>query len=305
MHIKIRLCDTYRVAKCWCACQVKPTDVTFNQQTNQRRLKPRMSGSCCNTLLFTLLHLCRIIMNESKSKVLAMSSTTVTGTYSLDNVLVDKAIIGGKLILHSRPLERACADITTALPPGNKPVNITPHGTSSWATTARVECEFEVQHADGSRGTRRRAYFVKIMPPGTDEGAQRVLAEFISMDEIHRTLPSIAPRPLGYGKCALNPDAHYFVCEFLDIKQDDLPDPVDLGKKLAELHRKSESPTGMFGFTHDTYDGKFPLKTKWDSSWTSFFTKLVLGVYQIDTEVNGLWKELEDALNVTAEKIIP
>ena len=125
----------------------------------------------------------------------------------------------------------------------------------------------------------------------------------MSMAEIHKTLPTFAPYPHGYGKCE-DQDAHFFICDYLTIDHE-LPDPTRLGEKLAELHHKSESPTGKFGFHCTTFDGKLPLNTTWDDNWTSFFTTLIRDVYNLDVEVNGFWQELEDAMKVTTEKLIP
>lgn len=124
------------------------------------------------------------------------------------------------------------------------------------------------------------------------------------MSEIYKTLPAIAPRPLGYGKCE-DEEAHFFLCDFLSIEKKGLPDPVRLGEKLAELHRESVSPTGKFGFHCKTFDGKLPLTTTWDISWTSFFTKLMRGVHELDIEVNDLWQELVDVMTTTFQKLIP
>ncbi|KAK4038405.1 Fructosamine/Ketosamine-3-kinase [Parachaetomium inaequale] len=179
------------------------------------------------------------------------------------------------------------------LPKESKVVSVKPHGTSDWASTARVETEM----GDGSQKT----YFLKILRG--PNGGERVLGEYMSMTEIYKTFPSIAPQPRGYGKCK-DEDVHFFLCDYLFIKNV-LPDPVRLGKKLAELHRRSESPTGKFGFHCTTFDGKLPLTTAWDSNWTSFFTKLMRGVYELDVEVNGFWQELDDAMKEMLDKLIP
>jgi protein-ribulosamine 3-kinase len=133
--------------------------------------------------------------------------------------------------------------------------------------------------------------------------SERVSAEFTSMSEIYNTLPGIAPQPHGYGKCE-DQEAHFFLCDYLPIDHE-LPDPVRLGEKLAELHRKSESPTGKFGFHCITFDGMLPLNTAWDSSWTSFFQTLMRDVYKLDVKVNGFWQELDDVMQITLEKLIP
>ncbi|KAK3309391.1 Fructosamine/Ketosamine-3-kinase, partial [Chaetomium strumarium] len=166
-------------------------------------------------------------------------------------------------------------------------------GESNWASTLKIDTEA----ADGSR----KAYSLKILR--SEDAEERVLGEYMSMHEIHKTLPSIAPQPHGYGKCR-EENAHFYLCDFLNIDHH-LPNPERLGEKLAELHRKSQSPTGKFGFYCTTFDGKLPLTTTWDSSWTSFFTRLLRDVYKLDVEVNGFWQELDDALQVTFDKLIP
>jgi len=124
------------------------------------------------------------------------------------------------------------------------------------------------------------------------------------MSEIYKTLPSIAPQPHGYGKCH-NEEGHYFRCDFLDINSDGLPDPVRLGKALAALHRTSQSPTGKFGFHCTTFDGKLPLTTTWSNNWTTFFTRLLQDVYDLDVKVNGFWPELDAAMATAVGKVIP
>ncbi|KAK3897110.1 Fructosamine kinase-domain-containing protein [Staphylotrichum tortipilum] len=96
------------------------------------------------------------------------------------------------------------------------------------------------------------------------------------------------------------------LCDFLDINNDDgLPDPARLGKTLAELHRRSQSPTGKFGFHCTAFDGNLPLTTTWDGNWTAFFTRLLRDVYELDVKVNGPWQEMDEAMKTTVEKVIP
>ncbi|KAL2015462.1 hypothetical protein VTK56DRAFT_5387 [Thermocarpiscus australiensis] len=186
--------------------------------------------------------------------------------------------------------------IIEALPKESRILAVEKSGTytSNWASTARIDTECP----DGSRN----AYFLKILR--AEDADQRVLGEYMSMSEIYKTLPSIAPHPRGYGKCKDEQEAHFFLCDYLPI-DDKLPNPDRLAEKLAELHLKSQSPTGKFGFHCTTFDGKLPLTTTWDSNWTSFFTRLMRDVYKFDVEVNGSWQELDDAMQITFEKLIP
>ncbi|EAQ90393.1 hypothetical protein CHGG_02328 [Chaetomium globosum CBS 148.51] len=183
--------------------------------------------------------------------------------------------------------------IINVLPKESKILAVEQYGTSSWASTARVDTEA----ADGTKNK----YFLKILRAA--DADERVLGEYMAMSEIYKTMPTIAPEPRGYGKCN-DEEAHFFVCDYLPIDHE-LPDPARLGEKLAELHQKSVSPTGKFGFHCTTFDGKLPLTTTWDSSWTSFFTRLMKDVYNLDVEVNGFWQELDDTMQITFEKLIP
>ncbi|TPX14828.1 uncharacterized protein E0L32_004937 [Thyridium curvatum] len=195
-------------------------------------------------------------------------------TQTADHDLVDGAILG-------------------VLPEGEKVLSVERCGTSTWALTARMI----VRSPDGSE----RSYFLKIL--SSSDAPLRVRGEYLAMREIYQTLPTFAPRPVGYGLCS-DEEASFFICDYVPL-ENKLPDPVRLGQQLAELHKKSQSPTGMFGFYCTTFDGRLPLNTTWESSWTVFFQKLMLGVYQLDVETNGHWKELDEAMQVTIDELIP
>ena len=66
------------------------------------------------------------------------------------------------------------------------------------------------------------------------------------------------------------------------------PDPAQFTTRLAELHHKSESPNGMFGFEVTTCDGKLPQTVAWGKNWATFFAKLLRGVLKLDIEANGV-----------------
>lgn len=124
------------------------------------------------------------------------------------------------------------------------------------------------------------------------------------MKEIHDTLETAVPTPRGYGPCRDRPGTYFYVCDYIAVTHD-LPDPVRLGKKLAELHHSSKSPNGMFGFHCPTYDGDQIINTTWDSSWTAFFKRRIHEAYLLDLERNGPWKLYEDVVKIALEKLIP
>ncbi|KAI8952518.1 Fructosamine kinase-domain-containing protein [Xylaria longipes] len=187
-------------------------------------------------------------------------------------------------------LDRAVVD---AIGEDNEIVSAEPYGSSAWASTGRIA-------ARDSHGVTHD-YFVKIVKG--DHADKRVLGEFTCMSELYKTMPSIVPTPRAFGPC-LDSGDYFFLCDYLDIEHH-APNAERLAQKIAELHKRSVSPTGKFGFHVTPYDGKLPLDAGWESSWVTFYTKLLRGVYQLDVEVNGKWKELDDAMVITLDRVIP
>lgn len=60
--------------------------------------------------------------------------------------------------------------------------------------------------------------------------------EYFSMSELHKLVPSFVPRPYAWGRFRLaDPVTHFFLCEFIDMEKE-MPDPVSICAKLAEIH---------------------------------------------------------------------
>ena len=125
------------------------------------------------------------------------------------------------------------------------------------------------------------------------------------MSELRRTVPHLVPAPIGWGKFRLpNPPTYFFLIEFVHVSNR-LPDPVQFGLRLAELHHKSVSPTGKFGFHITTYDGNLPHNVQWNDSWPDFFAKLLRSAYEHDKRANGVWMELDTLFNQVIDVVIP
>lgn len=125
------------------------------------------------------------------------------------------------------------------------------------------------------------------------------------MTELHKVMPTFVPRPIAWGELRGVPiPTSFFLIEFKYFTGG-MPDPVKLGKRVAELHTKSISPTGMFGFHLTTFDGARTQDVRWDPSWTSFFTKLVTRAYEHDISVNGHWEQLDRVFDRAKTHLIP
>ena len=132
-----------------------------------------------------------------------------------------------------------------------------------------------------------------------------MFGEFTSVTKIHSLIPGLVPAPHGWGKYKTgSPDTYFFLSDFLDMDTA-APDPAQFTARLAELHHKGTSPNGKFGFEVTTCDGKLPHVTEWESSWATFYGKLLRGVLNLDAEVNGVWPELEAAAAQVISGVIP
>ena len=110
-----------------------------------------------------------------------------------------------------------------------------------------------------------------------------MLGEYTSITAIHALMPNLVPTPHGWGKYKFGSPATYlFLSDFVDMKTS-APEPVQFTARLAEMHRKSQSPCGTFGFPVTTCDGKLPHNVAWEASWATFFAKLCCTAGRLET----------------------
>jgi fructosamine-3-kinase len=84
-----------------------------------------------------------------------------------------------------------------------------------------------------------------------------------------------------------------------------MPDPRKFTARLAELHQKSKSPNGKFGFHVTTYSGNLPQKTDWEESWEVFFSKIMRQALELELQAKGPDPELEVLVPILFDKVIP
>ena len=134
-----------------------------------------------------------------------------------------------------------------------------------------------------------------------------MIGEYTSVTKIHSLIPGLVPTPHGWGKytSSSSPSTYFFLSGFIPMDTTSAPNPARFTARLAELHRKSESPNAMFGFEVTTCDGKLPHTVAWEKSWATFFSKFLRGVLKLDTEANGVWPELEAAAEQVITGVIP
>lgn len=127
------------------------------------------------------------------------------------------------------------------------------------------------------------------------------------MSKLYQSAPHFVPKVLGWGKLTkVVPESCFLLVEFKDFMPG-LPDPVKLAERVAALHTHADSvsPTGMFGFPIQTFDGARVQSVGWDPSWTSFFSKLLAEAYRQDAESNSIWPELDAVYRKVQSHLIP
>ena len=131
-----------------------------------------------------------------------------------------------------------------------------------------------------------------------------MLAEFTSMSAIHSVLSDFAPRPISWGTYASEPECHFYLATFHEMAEE-LPDINAFAWKVAELHMKSESPNGKFGFPVTTFSGNAPQENSWTDTWEAFFTQAVTHMLKLEEESQGPSEEMRRLGDELVGKVIP
>lgn len=138
--------------------------------------------------------------------------------------------------------------------------------------------------------------------------------EYISLSRLHEAVPTLAPRPLTWGKFASS-TKYYLVTEWIDEEAfKSVPSPGmshSLAQKIAKLHNSpAPIPPGyqrqMFGFPMRTYCGSTPQKNDWTSSWAEFYGECRLRhICRIIEENHGTDEELSNLLEKLINTVVP
>ena len=128
--------------------------------------------------------------------------------------------------------------------------------------------------------------------------------EYESMKALNAVSETLAPRPHTWGKYK-DEEAWFMIVDFREVGEQP-PAPVKFTARLAELHKKSISPTGKFGFHTTTCHGTITNVTDiWEDSWATLYRKQLAHMFAMDVEKHGPWPEFEQLVDLTLNKIIP
>jgi protein-ribulosamine 3-kinase len=155
------------------------------------------------------------------------------------------------------------------------------HATTSMLITVKLPCN-----------TFKR-YYMKF---GKGSAGHIVEGEFQSMKEIRKVAvePVLVADPfISKTFTDAEEDYHFFLCEFIEMTSPSylvIP-PQEVWRRVTELHEKSVSPTGKFGFDVQTYTGDIPQHVEWNSSWSDFFAKMLVNMKAFETRIRGPWED--------------
>lgn len=129
--------------------------------------------------------------------------------------------------------------------------------------------------------------------------------EYEGMSRIYETVPDFAPRPVAWGECEDSEDEFFFLSEYIEMTQGEVPDPAQFCLQVAKLHEKGTSLNGKFGFPLPTWNGNIPQDNTWEDTWEVFFFKGLRHMLKLDVEKNGEQPELIEVIQPIFDTVIP
>lgn len=132
-----------------------------------------------------------------------------------------------------------------------------------------------------------------------------MFGEYESMKALYEVVPTFVPKPIAWGTFDSNPDLHFFLCNFHEMDLE-LPNVDKFTARLAEMHRRSKSPNGKYGFHVMTYNGTLPQLNQWTDTWEEYFANNFKHFLEMEIEVQGPpTDELTALSNAMLDKVIP
>jgi protein-ribulosamine 3-kinase len=130
--------------------------------------------------------------------------------------------------------------------------------------------------------------------------------QYESDKALNAVAPKFVPKPYTWGKYKAAGPARYFLLEeFKEVGQQP-PEPVLFTTRLAEMHQRSTSPNGKFGFHVTTCHGKAPQMTDcWEDSWEKLYHKMLAHTFEQDKLKQPAWPEYEYYAQLVLDKVIP
>ncbi|KAK3296670.1 Fructosamine kinase-domain-containing protein [Chaetomium fimeti] len=186
--------------------------------------------------------------------------------------------------------------VVAKLPPNSNVLSVGSGGPSLRVKRVKIVAQLE----DGST----TEFFAKGASGPT--GAGMMKGAFEAEQALYDCIPKRVPKPAAWGTYASEPDTHFYLCEFAEMR-DEVPSANGWATAVSELHLASQgkSPTGQFGFHVTTYLANVPVKNSWNPSWEAFWAQQMKSLFDQEESVNGRDETLAELRAAYFEKAIP
>lgn len=131
-----------------------------------------------------------------------------------------------------------------------------------------------------------------------------VSSEYEAMMVLHKLIPHMVARTVGWGSYEEMPDTHFFACKYHKMNDDNL-DINAFPALVADFHKRSKSPGAKFGYPNPTFGGKNPQYFPPSNTWEVYFRKGMDGIFAAELATQGPDEEWERLTNLTLEKMTP
>lgn len=120
-------------------------------------------------------------------------------------------------------------------------------------------------------------------------------------------IPTRVPRPIASGAYVDVPNTHFYLSEFMKMRDKKLPCASSWAAAVSDLHLNSmgRSLTGKFGFLTTTDLADVPVDNSWTASWEGFWTQQMKSLFNQEERVNGHDKKVSVLRTAYLEKVIP
>ena len=142
---------------------------------------------------------------------------------------------------------------------------------------------------------------MKVATGATGRGMLR--GEYEGVSKLYSIIPEGVPKPVAWRTYRSQPKTHFYLCDFADMDEAQLPDM----QAFCRLHRESMSlsPDGKFGFHVVTYEGAMYQDTTWCDTWEASFVLRLRAAFAQERAVHGPDPETETLPPALYEKVVP
>lgn len=130
------------------------------------------------------------------------------------------------------------------------------------------------------------------------------VGEYESLKAMCDVSPRMVPEPYGWGKYD-GSEIYFLLNEFREVGRQPA-ESSEFTKRLAEMHKSSQSPTGKFGFHLTACHATLQQVTDcWEESCAVLPRKQLAHMVDLDEAKNGEWPESKMTCQLIFDKVIP